>query len=259
MVSGAHDHRDAATQRSLALSLTTRTHTRSFSPRSASAAPLIEVGHNEVAQELPTVARASRLAMRVIDVVGAVVLLVVFSPVILVASVLVKTTSPGPVIFRQERVGRAGQHFTVLKFRTMADGTHDEVHADPEVLRLYRENDFKLPPDDPRITSIGRWLRKTSLDELPQLVNVLRGEMALVGVRPLKPEELALRSSFDQALYGLHRPALTGLWQVEGRSHVGGDTRVELDRRCLMERGVGSTIKILLLTPRVVLRGVGAH
>ena len=209
--------------------------------------------------QLPTVSLASRVTMGVIDVVGSVVLLVVFSPVILVAWILVKFTGPGPVIFRQERVGRGGVHFTVLKFRTMADGTHDEVHADPELRKQYEENDFKLPPDDPRITRIGRWLRKTSLDELPQLVNVLRGEMALVGVRPLEPEQLALRANYDQALYRLHLPALTGLWQVEGRSHVGGENRVELDRTSLEDWGVCANLKLLLRTPLVVVRGLGAH
>ena len=209
--------------------------------------------------QLPALSPTSERVMRLIDVVGAVVLLLVFAPVIVVSSILVKLTGRGPVIFRQERAGRGGESFIVLKFRTMTDGTHERVLSDPELRRQYEENNFKLPADHAHITRIGRWLRKTSLDELPQLVNVLRGEMALVGVRPLKPEELALRDRYDRELYCRHRPSLTGLWQVQGRSAIGGDHRIELDRECLEQWGVRSYVKILLRTPAVVLCGAGAH
>ena len=137
--------------------------------------------------------------------------------------------------------------------------THERVLSDPELRRRYEDNNFKLPADHAHITGGGRWLRETSLGELPQLENVLRGEMALVGERPLKPEELALRDRYDRELYCRHRPSLTGLRQVHGRSAIGGDHRIELDRECLEQWGVWWNLKILLRTPAVVLCGDGAH
>lgn len=210
-------------------------------------------------RRLPEVSGRSRLIMRMVDITGAIGLLLIFSPVILIAAVLVAATSGGPAIFRQTRVGYGGELFDVLKFRTMVDGTHDEVLTTPELRRLYEENDFKLPGDDPHITKVGRWLRRTSLDELPQLVNILRGEMGLVGVRPMVSQEFARRSTYDQDLYCLHRPALTGLWQVEGRSEYRRRHRDDLDRQCLEQWAVSSNLQLLLRTPRVVLRGLGAH
>ena len=197
--------------------------------------------------------------MRCIDLVVALVSLVLISPIALVVSVLIAATSRGPAIFRHERVGRGGELFEVLKFRTMVDGTHLAVLDDPFARRLYEANDFKLRPDDARITKVGRWLRKTSLDEIPQLVNVLRGEMSLVGVRPLLERELALRPELDQQLYHRRLPGLTGLWQVGGRSTVGDHDRVTLDREYLQSWSVRSNVGILLRTPLAVLRGDGAH
>ena len=205
-----------------------------------------------------SVSVAERRMMRTIDVVCSLLLLVLLAPVMAVVAILVKRSSPGPFIFRQERVGRGGDVFEVFKFRSMADGTDRQVLDDPELRRRYEANDFKLQADDPRITPIGRFIRKTSLDELPQLFNVLRGEMSLVGVRPLLARELALRSPYDQELYALHAPGLTGLWQVEGRSMVGDDARVDLDRRFLEEWSRGPTVGLIMRTPGGVV-GVGAH
>ncbi|WP_395156886.1 sugar transferase [Ilumatobacter sp.] len=209
--------------------------------------------------DLPSVTVTSRRISRAIDVVAATILLVVSAPVMAVIALLVKLTSPGPAIFRQQRVGLGGELFEVLKFRTMANGTHAAVLDDPELRALYELNDFKLASDDPRITKIGRFLRRTSLDELPQLVNVLRGQMSLVGVRPLLQNELELRSRHDRDLYVHHRPGLTGLWQIEGRSSVGATDRIKLDRSYLENWSVRSNVKILLRTPRAVLFGHGAH
>jgi len=197
--------------------------------------------------------------MRVIDVVGAIVLLLLTAPLTVVIAAAVTSTSRGPVIFRQRRVGLGGRMFEVLKFRTMAEGTHAAVLEDPFARRLYESNGFKLRPDDPRITKVGRFLRKSSLDELPQLVNVLRGEMSLVGVRPLLEHELGLRPDGDQTLYRAHLPGLTGLWQVGGRSMVGDHDRLALDREYLETWSVRSNLSILLRTPLAVLRGSGAH
>ncbi len=197
--------------------------------------------------------------MRIIDVVCAVLLLIVLSPVMLVVALLVKRSSPGPVIFRQQRIGRDGQLFDVFKFRSMCDGTDLQLMTDDRLRGEYEKNNFKLQADDPRITPIGRIIRKTSLDELPQLFNVLRGEMSLVGVRPLLARELAIRSPYDQELYKQHTPGLTGLWQVEGRSSVGDDDRIELDRRFLEAWSPQQNLTLLARTPRAVLLGVGAH
>ena len=197
--------------------------------------------------------------MRCIDVVVASVSLVLIWPIALLVSVQIAATSRGPVIFRQQRVGRGGELFEVLKFRTMVVGTDLEVRTDPVTRSLYEANDFKLPPDDPRITKVGRFLRKTSLDEIPQLVNVIRGEMSLVGVRPIVREQLVLRSEFDQRLYRSHLPGLTGVWQIGGRSAVGDHDRLTLDRETLQTWSVRSNIAILFRTPLAVLRGAGAH
>jgi lipopolysaccharide/colanic/teichoic acid biosynthesis glycosyltransferase len=206
-----------------------------------------------------TVSTGSRLVMRAIDVVGALVLLVLFSPVMAVVAILVKRSSPGAIIFRQERIGKDGRLFDVFKFRSMAAGTDAQVLNDPELRRRYEQNNFKLDAADPRITRVGRVIRKTSLDEMPQLVNVLRGDMSLVGVRPLLARELALRSPYDQELYALHRPGLTGLWQVEGRSSVGHEDRADLDRRYLECWSAPANVGLLIRTPRAVLCGAGAH
>lgn len=196
---------------------------------------------------------------RALDVTASFVGLLVTLPLFAAFAALIKLTSRGPVIFRQERVGQDGELFTVLKFRTMRNGTHHEVRNDPEALQQYIANDFKLDPSDPRITSIGRFLRKTSLDELPQLVNVLRGEMSIVGIRPLLADELALRSHYDQECYRLLKPGMTGLWQVEGRSQVAHDDRHELDRRYVETWSFWNDLKIILRTPAAVLRTDHTH
>ena len=177
----------------------------------------------------------------------------------LVIAVMVKATSRGPALFVQERVGRDGEIFRMVKFRTMRDGTHVEVRENVEMLAEYQANGFKLPPDDLRITAVGRWLRRTSLDEVPQLINVLRGEMSVVGVRPLVPEELALRCEYDQGLYRALRPGMTGLWQVEGRSTVQHEDRQHLDRRYLETWSPWRDAMIMLRTPRALFRVSHAH
>ncbi len=217
--------------------------------------PVLEI----VPTYLPSVSNLARAGARAVDLVLAACLLLVSGPLMGVVGLVVKATSSGPAIFRQTRVGADNKTFTVLKFRTMDDGTHSEVLSDPGLRQEYEANGFKLPGDDPRITSVGRWLRRTSLDELPQLINVMRGEMSLVGVRPLLPKELRLRSDYDQALYALHRPGLSGLWQVSGRSEVGDETRVDLDRQFLERWGLRQNLRILIRTPAAVVLGAGAH
>ena len=196
---------------------------------------------------------------RAFDVTLAALGCLLFAIPVVVLALGVKLTSRGPVLFVQRRDGHGGDPFDVYKFRTMRDGTHREVLDDEAARQAYHDNDFKLPPDDPRITAIGRLLRKTSLDELPQLVNVLRGEMSIVGVRPLLAEEVAMRPAYDQALYRTKRPGMTGLWQVEGRSTVQKIDRLHLDRRYLEEWSVWGDVKIAARTPFAVLRISHAH
>jgi lipopolysaccharide/colanic/teichoic acid biosynthesis glycosyltransferase len=218
-----------------------------------------------VVEQLPDPAivgdRSSRqLAIqRLLDIVGATLAAVVALLPGLLIAVIVKVTSPGPAFFVQTRVGRRGELFQLVKFRTMRDGTHVEVKENAEMFADYRANDFKLPPDDPRITGIGRWLRRTSLDEVPQLINVLKGEMSIVGVRPLVPEELLLRPSYDRALYVTLRPGMTGLWQVEGRSTVQREDRLCLDRRYLENWSLWDDARIMLRTPGALFRMSHAH
>jgi lipopolysaccharide/colanic/teichoic acid biosynthesis glycosyltransferase len=171
----------------------------------------------------------------------------------------VKTTSSGPVFFKQQRVGAGGELFEMWKFRTMADGTHHAVLSDEAARRAYEANDFKLPADDPRITRVGRWLRRTSLDELPQLINVVLGTMSIVGVRPVEPQQLASWPAENQDLYKMLRPGMTGLWQVEGRSTVRSHDRLALDRSYLENWSVWADVKIAARTPFALLRIHHAH
>jgi lipopolysaccharide/colanic/teichoic acid biosynthesis glycosyltransferase len=197
---------------------------------------------------------ADRVARRALDLTVAIVTLLVMAIPMLVIAAIVKLTSDGPILFRQERVGEGGNPFQVLKFRTMVDGADRMLRLDADALKAYQENDFKLASDDPRITGIGRFLRKASLDELPQLINVLRGDMSIVGIRPLLSEELACRSSYDQALYRHLAPGLTGRWQVAGRSDVQHDHRVLLDRGYVEQWAFATDLWILAATPLALVR-----
>lgn len=197
---------------------------------------------------------------RIIDVSGASVGLVLLAPVFLVISCIMKLSSPGPVFFRQERVGRQGNVFNILKFRTMKINAEDILRADPKLWESYVGNHFKLPEgQDPRISAFGRWMRKTSLDELPQLWNVLIGEMSLVGPRPLVKTEIEMWYGERARDLLSVRPGMTGLWQVRGRSRVGYPERADLELAYVYERSLVGDILILLQTCVVVIAGRGAH
>jgi exopolysaccharide production protein ExoY len=202
---------------------------------------------------------AGVLAKRLLDVVGSVVLGVVFSPLIVVIVFLMRRGG-GSVIYRHRRVGRGGQMFACLKFRTMVP------NAD-QVLRGLLENDPELQAEwvrdhklrhDPRVTRLGRFLRRTSLDELPQLVNVLRGEMSLVGPRPVVREEL-LRYGRNVGTYLAAKPGITGLWQVTGRNDTDYRRRVVLDTYYVRNQNLLLDLYILVKTTGVVLGGNGAY
>ncbi|MGQ3057825.1 MAG: sugar transferase [Nevskia sp.] len=200
-----------------------------------------------------------RAVDRGLDLLFAVGLGVVFSPVI-AAAVVALGLSDGPVLFCQSRLGKGGRSFKVYKFRTMvpnAAAVLQEVLANNPELRAEWETSFKLK-NDPRVTRIGRFLRKTSLDELPQLWNILRGDMSLVGPRPIEPFEIAKYGRFAKHYYA-QRPGLTGLWQVSGRSDSSYERRVVLDAYYSQHRSMRMNLGIILKTVRVVLKGSGAY
>ena len=190
----------------------------------------------------------------VVDIVLSLIVLTLLSPFLLVVAILVKITSRGPIIYRQERIGLHGAPFTILKFRTMTDGA--DHHLSDLLLHHGRHESplFKIP-NDPRITKVGRVLRKFSLDEFPQLVNVIRGDMSLVGPRPQRAKEVALHDDFAHQRL-LVKPGVTGMWQVHGRSDLPWEEAVKLDVGYVNNRNGLLDAKILAKTILVV---IGAH
>ena len=189
------------------------------------------------------------------------VLLVLLSPFMLWVAWRIRREDGAPVLFEQLRVGRGGAEFRFFKFRTMvrdADALLARWPTDqPELYRRYVAHNFKLP-DDPRVMAVGRWLRRSSLDELPQLLNVLRGEMSLVGPRPLLARELPDYAPEALACYASVRPGITGLWQVSGRSRTSFAERAACDLRYVEQWSLAADLIILLKTWRVVWRRDGA-
>jgi lipopolysaccharide/colanic/teichoic acid biosynthesis glycosyltransferase len=212
--------------------------------------------------------RFARIVKRAIDVAGSAVGLVLLLPLLLAIAFAIKLTSEGPVLFRQKRVGQYGATVDFLKFRSMYAANDDSIHkayvarfisgapdqADPSGSTVV----FKLK-DDPRITPVGRLLRKSSLDELPQLINVLCGQMSLVGPRPPVPYEFAHYKVWHKRRLLKVKPGITGLWQVSGRSRVKFNEMVRLDLRYADSWSVRLDLKILLSTPGAVLSGDGAY
>jgi lipopolysaccharide/colanic/teichoic acid biosynthesis glycosyltransferase len=198
--------------------------------------------------------RRSRVAKRTGDIVFSLAVLTLGSPVLLLLALLVKLTSRGPVFYVQQRVGRDYRSFGCIKFRTMrrdADRVLGVLLAEsPDLAEEFR-NDFKLK-NDPRITRLGKFLRRSSLDELPQFVNVLRGEMSVVGPRPIVRKEISrYGDAMDEVL--AVRPGLTGLWQVSGRNNLSYAERVELDVRYARSRNLRIDLAIILRTVGVIL------
>ena len=218
-------------------------------------------GHRGDSAITPITPRAplTRAAERGLDIVCAIGLGLVFSPVI-AASFIALGLSDGPVLFSQPRLGRGGRVFQVYKFRTMVPNApqvlQDLLDGNP-ALRAEWDVSFKLK-DDPRVTPIGRFLRKTSLDELPQLWNIIKGDMSLVGPRPIEPFEIEKYGRYARH-YFAQRPGLTGLWQVSGRSDSSYERRVVLDAYYSRHRSLLMNLQIILKTVRVVLTGNGAY
>ena len=203
---------------------------------------------------------------RGLDILGSLALLAVLSPLYLLIAILVKLKSPGPVFFRQDRIGQGAKAFTMFKFRTMHVDADRSLHHE-FVTRFIKssgqsaelgENELFKIKNDPRVTPIGRILRRTSLDELPQFWNVLRGDMSLVGPRPPLAYELEQYRSWHWRRVLDAKPGITGLWQVVGRSRTSFDDMVRLDLRYVRTCSLTTDIKILLATPRAVVSGKGA-
>jgi len=205
-------------------------------------------------------------AKRGLDIVGSLILLILLSPLLAAVALSVKLSSRGPVIFSQVRIGRMMQPFMIYKFRTMSANADHDIHHHyvswfitlSDKSQGHDKNQvFKLT-SDPRITPIGHFLRKTSLDELPQLWNVLKGEMSLVGPRPPLWYELQQYKPWHRHRVLEVKPGITGLWQVSGRSRTTFDEMVRLDLRYARTRSLWTDIKILLTTPKAVISGKGA-
>ncbi len=191
-----------------------------------------------------------------LDVVGAAAGMIVLAPLFAVIAILIRADTPGPIFYRHPRIGKGGMPFPAWKFRTMVRDADRALAADP-ALQSQFEAAFKLV-DDPRITRVGRWLRRTSLDELPQLFNVLKGEMSLVGPRPIVEEELRKYGPWERRLLRV-RPGMTGLWQVLRHSEPDYGERVKLDMYYIDHWSVGLDLRILARTVGAVLSGRGAY
>lgn len=211
--------------------------------------------------------RISNAVKRAMDIVGGVAGLVLFFPLFLAIALVIKVTSRGPILFKQKRIGRYNTTFTLLKFRTMKVGNDATIHKE-FVKRLIDDGSkpsgraggavYKITRD-PRVTPLGKWLRKMSLDELPQFLNVLAGDMSLVGPRPPIPYELDSYRLWHRRRLLEAKPGITGLWQVSGRSRTKFDDMVRMDLRYSRTRSFWLDIKILLQTPRAVSSGQGAY
>lgn len=213
--------------------------------------------------------RSVTVVKRGMDIVGSSLMLILCAPIFLIIALIIKASSKGPVFFRQQRVGRYGQHFTFMKFRSMQVNSDHTVHkeyvtkfiaseANKQESNGKGEGVFKLT-NDKRITQVGKFLRRTSLDELPQLLNVLKGEMSLVGPRPPIPYELAAYQTWHRRRVLEVKPGITGLWQVSGRSRVKFDEMVRLDLRYATSWSPSLDFTILMRTPLAVIKGEGAH
>jgi lipopolysaccharide/colanic/teichoic acid biosynthesis glycosyltransferase len=208
-----------------------------------------------------TAPAARSTTKRLIDVVGASIGLVLLFPLMMIIALLVRLSSPGPALFRQLRQGRRGRPFWFLKFRTMTVGAEHQLR-DLEPLNEAAGGVLFKMRHDPRITPLGRWLRRTSLDELPQLLNVLRGEMSLVGPRPLQLRDSALLEQSEPEAYALRLtvlPGLTGAWQVGGRSETDSKGMLHLDLDYIERWSLWRDLGILFRTVGAVLRGRGAY
>ncbi|MGO9089315.1 MAG: exopolysaccharide biosynthesis polyprenyl glycosylphosphotransferase [bacterium] len=218
----------------------------------------------------PIKIRRSQIALkRVMDIAGSLVGLLLFSPLMFLTAIAIKITSSGPIIFKQFRFGEKGIHFAFYKFRSMQSNADDQIHREYVTnlikgdLEKINQGDEGTPlykmKSDPRVTAVGRIIRKTSIDELPQFLNVLKGEMSLVGPRPPIPYEVEKYEPWHLRRILEVKPGITGLWQVDGRSITSFDDMVRLDLRYVQNWSLWLDIKIILKTLKVFIRPNGAH
>ena len=198
--------------------------------------------------------RWQAIAKRLIDVVVAGIGIVLCAPLMAVLAALIRLESPGSPVFRHERIGYRGKRFLCLKLRTMRSDAEARLRADPQMYEEYRRHHFKIPDDrDPRVTRFGRFLRQTSLDELPQLWNVLVGQMSLVGPRPVVEEELGLYEEKQEVVLSV-RPGITGAWAVNGRQLLGYPERCAIELAYARQWTVSGDLRILARTAVIVTR-----
>ncbi len=207
------------------------------------------------------------LIKRLIDLTLSIFLIILFSPIFVIAAIAIKISSPGPVFAdTPKRVGKGGKLFYPYKFRSMVMNAHDLLHNDPKFKKLYEEykkSSYKLH-EDPRVTPVGKFIRKHSIDEIPQLLNVLKGEMSIVGPRPYYEDELQDQTEKYPSTKTLVKdvlsvkPGISGFWQVSGRSEINFDKRIEMDAYYARKKSVILDILILLKTPWVMISGKGA-
>jgi len=195
---------------------------------------------------------------RLIDIFSSLILLIVFSPILIITSILIKLSSPGPIIFKQKRVGQNGEFF-MYKFRSMRVGDMDKYLKDnyPDLWKKYKKNDWKLSAEeDPRITKIGRFIRSTSIDEMPQFINVLKGEMSIIGPRP---EILSITSKYSDAHKEVFKymPGITGYSQINGRQMLTPDQRTKMEIDYYNNETFWGDFKILFKTFFVVISNEG--
>ena len=203
-------------------------------------------------------------AKRLMDILGGLVGLIIFSPIFLITAIAIKLNSRGPVMADTPmRVGKDGKLFKMYKFRSMVVGAQDLLQKNPELLKEYRKNSYKLH-NDPRVTKVGKFIRKFSIDEFPQFFNVFTGDMSLVGPRAYYPFELEEQQKkypksrdFVKVILS-NKPGLTGVWQVSGRSEINFDKRVEMDAQYVQRRSVLYDIYLIAKTIPVVMFGRGA-
>ena len=204
---------------------------------------------------------------RIIDIIGAILLFILFSPVFIITSILIMIDSEGPLFADvPERIGEKGKHFKMYKFRSMITNAHYMLRTDPRFTKLYdqyKKGSYKLKKD-PRITNVGKFIRRHSIDEIPQLINVLSGEMSLVGPREYYPDELEnklKKYSHTKKLVNKVlsvKPGITGLWQVSGRSEINFDKRIAIDAKYIENISLLNDLKIIVKTPIVMISGWGA-
>lgn len=207
------------------------------------------------------------ITKRIMDIVFALLILAIFSPLLLIISIAIKLDSQGPILAdTPERVGRTGKTFKMYKLRSMIENAHEILRNNPKYSKLYdryKKGSYKLK-DDPRITRVGHFIRKHSLDEVPQLFNILKGDMSLVGPRAYYPDELRDQQKkypntkeWVKVVLSV-KPGLTGYWQVPGRSEINFDKRIEMDATYVKKRSIIYDLWIILKTPWAMVSGKGA-